>query len=153
MKAQLTPEQSVRAMQVINFALVAGVMIFALIAVIGIGALEQPPAGHFVSLVAAAAAAMAFVMHLVVPNAIGAELSGGESGRDAANWYGVYQTRLIVALAILEGAAFFNLIATISEHNWWSLAIAGVLVFWMLIRFPTRTRVDQWVESQKMMTE
>jgi hypothetical protein len=36
------------------------------------------------------------------------------------------------------------------EHNWWSLAIAGGVVAIMAVQFPTRTRVEQWIETQRM---
>jgi hypothetical protein len=62
----------------------------------------------------------------------------------------IYQMQLIIALAMLEGAAFLNLIACMIEHNWWSLAIAGGVVAIMAVQFPTRTRVEQWIETQRM---
>jgi hypothetical protein len=60
---------------------------------------------------------------------------------------------MIVGLALLEGMAFFNIIACIIEHNWWSLAIAGCLALWMLMVFPSRNRVEQWIETQRMNSD
>jgi hypothetical protein len=56
---------------------------------------------------------------------------------------------MIVRIAVLEGAAFFNVICSIIEHNWWSLGIAGLLVGWMLTNFPTRNRVERWIAEQR----
>jgi hypothetical protein len=70
---------------------------------------------------------------------------------DESDWWSVYRGRQIVGRAMLEGAGFFNTIAFIVDQNWWSLAIVGLLVFWMLMTFPTRTRVEQWIETQRML--
>ena len=64
--------------------------------------------------------------------------------------YGVYRTKLILGLAMLEGMAFFNIVACIMEHNWWSLALAGCLIVWMLMAFPSQGRVERWIETQRM---
>ncbi len=143
------PEQALRAMQIIAVALVLGVLVFGLMAVFAIGALDEPADGFIVSAVGAAFAAGAFVMHLIVPNLMTQPSRDDAANRDELAHYRIYMTRMIVGLAILEGAAFFNIIAAIIEHNWWSLAIAGTLVFWMLAMFPTRTRVKHWVEAQQ----
>lgn len=144
-----TPEQAVRVAQIITGALVMGVVLFAGIAVLVVGALDDPADGVIVSGMGAAFAVVAFAMHLVVPSMIARQART----YDTMRLYGVYQQKTIIGLALLEGAAFFNIIALIIEHNWWSLAIAGGLVFWMLAMFPTRTRVDQWVETQQMLNQ
>jgi hypothetical protein len=143
-----TPEQAIRVMQIIAIALVMGVVLFALIAVFMLGALDEPADGFIVSLIGAAFASGAFVMHLIVPSLMTGSAAGDGAASDELSHYQRYQAKLIVGLALLEGAAFFNIIATIIEHNWWSLAIAGCLVFWMLAMFPTRTRVKHWIESR-----
>ncbi|MGD9857932.1 MAG: hypothetical protein AB7U20_23555 [Planctomycetaceae bacterium] len=142
-----SPEQVVRVLQIITGALVMGVVMFAAIAGLAAGALSGPPSGVIVSGVAVVLAAASFVMHLIVPPVI-AKQAGHAT--DTQGLYGVYQTKTIVGLAILEGAAFFNIVAAMIENNWWSLAIAGGLVFWMLALFPTQTRVAHWVEAQTM---
>lgn len=141
------PEQTVRVLQIITVSLVAGVLLFGGIAVFGLGALDGPPEGFVVSAVGAVVAGGAFVLHLIIPAAIARQAG------TAPAWglYGMYLTKTIVGLAILEGAAFLNIIATIIEHNGWSLAIAGGLVFWMLALFPTKTRVAHWVEVHQML--
>ena len=143
-----TPEQAVRVMQIIAGALVMGVVTFGLVAVFIVGAFDEPADGFIISAIAAAFASGAFVMHLVVPGMMTASSRGDAAAADESSLYQIYQVRMIVGLAMLEGAAFFNIIATILEHNWWSLAIAGVLVLWMLAMFPTTTRVKHWVETQ-----
>ncbi|MDH3719329.1 MAG: hypothetical protein OES79_14515 [Planctomycetota bacterium] len=61
---------------------------------------------------------------------------------------GVYQTRLIIAAAIIEGAAFLNLVAYLLEGHVWTLAATVVLLFILLMQFPTTGRVENWVSDE-----
>ncbi len=142
-------EQTVRGMQIITAALVLGVVVFAAIAVFVVGAMNEESSGVIVSAVGLVWSALAFVMHLVVPAIMTRQLSRGGNREQL---YGAYRAKTIVGLALLEGAAFFNIVALIIEHNWWSLAIAGGLVFWMLSAFPSTTKVEHWVETQLMQS-
>lgn len=131
-----------RTMQIIALAMPQGVVLFGMIAVFAMGALSQPPSGTVVSLVAVAFAAIAFVAHLVI-----SKIMARQGGSRQSPGYADYQTQMIIKIALLEGAAFFNIIATIIEHNWWNLGIAGLLVGWMLANFPTRNRVEHWIAA------
>src|SRR5690606_30743213 len=62
-----TPEQTVRLLQIITGALVMGVLLMAGIAVLALGSLEAPSQGVVISGMGAAAAVVAFVLHLVIP--------------------------------------------------------------------------------------
>ena len=55
---------------------------------------------------------------------------------------------MIVGLALLEGAAFFNIIAYMIAGHIWSLGIVAGLVVIMLLSFPTRGRVAFWIEDR-----
>lgn len=150
-----TPDikQQVAVMQIIAGALMMGVVMFAGIVVV-IGGLNQPSTGIFMGLMGAGFAVMAMVLHIVVPNAMARQgLADMSSNSAASEFVSVYQGKLIVGLALLEGAAFFNLICCIIEHNWWSMAIAGALLSWMLFAFPTRSRVEHWIENKRFILE
>ncbi len=136
-----------RTTQIITGAMVGGVVTFAAIVVLALGALIDASNGLFISGAGAVFAGVAFVLHLVIPPLIAARQG---RGADNQQLYGVYLMKTIIGLALLEGAAFFNLIACLVEHNWWSLAVAGGLVFWMLAMFPTRTKIEHWAETQQM---
>lgn len=143
--------QRVRVMQIINAALIMGVVFFAVIVVFVMDGLGQPAGGMMMSILGAGFAGMAIVIHFIVPNILVVNMTKEHAEKfDADGWCGVYQTKLIIGLAILEGAAFFNVIVVQMEHQWFPLAIAGVLLFWMLVQFPTETRVRQWIESRQM---
>lgn len=140
----------VKILRIITLALVSGVVIFGLIAVFVMDALNpaQPAGSTMQSSIGGLFAILAFVLHLLVPNLLARQMLANRSG-DLNSLLDAYQTKTIVALAILEGAAFLNIVACILEHQWWSLAVAGGLVFWMLARFPSRGMIEQWIEPQR----
>ena len=72
---------------------------------------------------------------------------------DAARLLSFFQTRMIVGAALLEGAGFFLLIAYLIEHSPWSLAGAVVMIVGIVLHFPTRGRVESWLEQQLRLLE
>jgi len=68
---------------------------------------------------------------------------------DVARLIGLYQASLITGSAILEGAAFFCLVAFLPTREPICLWAAIVLVASMGLGFPTRSRVVHWVEDQQ----
>lgn len=143
----LQPDQRIRVMQLLTLAMAAGVVMFAAVAVLVVGALSEPADGQVISLLGLGVAGLLFVLHLFLPGMVAGQnvATGGQN-----DWYAVFQVRTIIGLALLEGAAFFNLVACILEHHWWSLAMAGGFVFWMLVRFPTTSSVEQWIATQRL---
>lgn len=161
--AALAPR--VRIMQIIAFALICGVMGF-----FGIATWMQatnpppPPPQPILTYVGFAAAAIMLVAHLIVPEivaSVGLKRIGQEKRAVASPspypplpgvtgpLVALYQTRLIVRFAMLEGAAFFCLIAYQIEGQWPILALVGVLVLAMLVRFPIISGVQAWIEQQQ----
>lgn len=57
------------------------------------------------------------------------------------------QGRTIVACALIEGAIFFNLIIYQVSGLRGNLAAAVFLILTVTARFPTRSRVESWIES------
>ena len=78
-------------------------------------------------------------MRHVIPEDVGA------SGQLA----GIYQTKGIVALALLEGAAFFNLIAFFFERQTLSLGITIMILVLQLTHYPSLTRAENWIRRQQ----
>ena len=68
----------------------------------------------------------------------------GDAGKLAA----VFTTRTIVTGALLEGPAFFLLIAHLMEATPESLVGAAVMVLGLVITFPTHARMVSWIEEQ-----
>lgn len=143
-----------RVMQIIAAALIVGVLFFAGITVAQ--TLDKPPGEPFLAYLAAGFAVMQVMLWGILPTVISCGACRQmrrttdleETGRTSA-LVGIYQTKMIVAMALLEGAAFFNLIAYLVCAYWWSLAVAGGLTVLMVTGFPTRFRVDSWIETQQ----
>ena len=135
--------------RIIAGALVFGVATFAAVAVVL--RLDDPPAADaLISLIAAGFAAASVVIRQVLVSLIG----GRTGSSQAAGAFGpllLYQTRMIAGLAILEGAALFNVVAYLIEGHWWSLAAAAGLLAVMLASFPTRGRLRRWVETREQL--
>ena len=61
---------------------------------------------------------------------------------------GIYRTHLIVGLALLEGAAFFNLIALMLGKNVLSWCAFCILFCFLLSSIPTRDKFSFWVQDK-----
>jgi hypothetical protein len=60
-----------------------------------------------------------------------------------------FQNSAIIAGALNESPIFFAGIAYLIEQNPIALVVAGVLLAAMLLRFPTRDRVERWIALQE----
>jgi hypothetical protein len=110
-------------------------------------------------------AASAIAMWLIIPRQIVArsrqELSEGktptiadyrgpaltEGARQIQPLVAMHQTRLIVGCALLEGAAFLNVVAYMLEGQLMNLVAAGLLVLMIVTQIPTAGRLISWVED------
>ena len=151
---QIDP-QRVRVMQIIVIALVTGVATFAAVAVVQ--AQGKPPGVPFLAYVGAGVATIVVVARMFVPRIVaitqGRQASAGfdlekDQQKLVDTFCGTYQTKVVMENALLEGAAFLNLIAYMVETQTMSLAVAGGLVSIMLLSFPTGGRVESWVREQ-----
>lgn len=109
---------------------------------------------------AAAVAARLFVPSVVVRSqrrqiAAGVWSPPGQSDNshaapttDAGKLAAVYAARTTIAVAILEAAAFFLVLAFLLERNPLALAAAVLLMIVIAAHFPTQTRAVEWVERQ-----
>ena len=62
--------------------------------------------------------------------------------------YAEYQAGVAVRNASLEGAAFLNVIAYMTNALWWSLIVVALLVAVMIVGFPNPSRFDEWVRRR-----
>lgn len=142
--------QALTVCKIIAGALVFGVVAFAAV-VIALRLGESPANAALVSYIAAGFAAVAVVARQVILGVLGGRTGTSQHGGGTAGVLALYQTRMIVGLALLEGAAFFNLVAYMLEGHWWTLAVVAALLAWMLAAFPTRTRLRRWVEDREQL--
>ena len=146
--AKLGPEWKghLRTMQIIATALVLGPAVFAAVVLATFqGASDSL---ELLGKIGLGVAAVTVVMSVIVPGMIGTL----KETSSTQQYLGVYQTRLITKLALLEGAAFINIVALQAEQSWWSLGTAGFVVILMIAGFPTRSKIEFWTQSQKEMS-
>ncbi|MFN9717549.1 MAG: hypothetical protein ACK58L_02580 [Planctomycetota bacterium] len=151
-------DQQVRVMQIIVAALLTGVLtFFGVVLVITGGNVFGQNKPQLLTMIAAVFAGMMVIAHVVVPSAIskthvrtlhGNVQSDSAAESRIASLVGIYQTQLIVSIALLDGAAFFNLIALMTEQHVMSTIVAACLQFMILLKFPTRTKVTWWVQDR-----
>ena len=147
----------VSTMQIIAFAMIVGVAGFAVVC-LAVTWAKPPSAQPLFSYIATGVAALLFVMRFVVPGVVTRtqiqqsltpeKLSRIDDDEKRRFLYGAYQAGLTIEYAMLEGAAFFCLVAYMIEASQIPLAAAGVLWVSMLLTFPTKARVDDWVQDQ-----
>lgn len=148
--------RAVSVLKIITVALSAGILVFMGIALgINAGAIDGEP--KLLSWIGLGMAVLMFVNHLIVPNIIASlalnkinldELRNADEAAQFLLLFPSFQTRHIVACAMLESAAFFNLIAYMIEKSAGSLATASVLLVLILIRFPTVSSVEFWIQDR-----
>ena len=157
------------AMQIIVAALAMGVISFGVVVVTALVKPDQlqPNAGLLTNLAAVGtliAIGLSFVLPKVIVNQARRKIAKGlwrsvpqatPAGQalaalgDEGQLVMVYQTALIVAVALVEGGAFFALIATMIDKSSLALALAGLCLFFILLRFPTLGRLENWLEVQR----
>ncbi len=172
---QLTEEQegflrkSLLTMQFIAGALIQGVVVFLVVVLFF---LPAPPnrLAIFNPYVGLGVAVLAMLMSLFIPRLILVSTKKslvkgrpidlpkqfGETGNVGflAPLTGLFQTRLIIAMALLEGAAFFNLVSYMCERQTMSLAVVGMLLLAMVLNFPRRRGLEAWLaEETKSIAE
>jgi hypothetical protein len=159
-------------MQIIVFALTAGLVIFiAIVATLRVGGQPpgQPPREPFISYLAIAAAVIALFAWAVVPRMLAGKMRQSIVDGQPLQYHGLpnatddmrqinpliamYQTSLIVGCAILEGAGFFNAVAYMLEHQQMNLLAAAVLALMILTQFPTASRLLSWIEDESATIE
>lgn len=146
----------VRQAQIITFALIQGVLLFGVIALfLNQAQLNGQP--DILTWIAVGFAAIALMNHLLIPSLIVRAQLSALSAQDVKNGIdqnnlntlsGIFLSQHIVACAIPEGAAMFGIVAYLVEHNWYSLAAAGVMLLLIAARFPTETSIRYWIENR-----
>ena len=160
----------VRTLQIIVAALVAGTVFFLVIALFMAPSMERPNAvgPPMLTYIAIIFAVMDLLARMIVPAVIvnrgrqriargtwqlppAAARAQGEflqQTGDAGKLYVLFQTKTIVSAALIEGVAFFMLIAYMMEQTPLSLILAVVLIFGVAIHVPTLSGVIHWIEFQ-----
>lgn len=156
-----------RVAQIVAGAMQAGVTLFACIAIVvrisakkGLFAPEPwkvlPPDG-LISLIALVVAATVLVLSFIVPNASVVATrrtiaKQPDSDRPLKNQFdSLYMNQMIIGIALLEGGAFFNLIAFMIEGHIPNLIAVLVLLLLMMSRFPSKSRLEMFAQDQEAL--
>jgi hypothetical protein len=160
----LTPEDheavaaQTRVLRIIIFSLLAGPLAF--LTVVLMQPVEDPPLEGKMTLMAAGFAAIQVVLAVVVPKVVGqmhrrAIVEGRPLGNnlpaptsDAQGLLAGLQVRRIISAALLESAAFFNIVAYQSERVPFTLAIVLLLLVGIAMLFPLRSFVEDWLDRE-----
>src|SRR5262245_10085241 len=114
----ISAEQRLLVMRIIHGALCFGTVSTAVI-LVAIANPGPPPVPPMLTWFGVAFAVFCLLQSLVVPYFIDSarrrRVAAGQSADDPDSWWTAYQTRLIIALALLEGAAFFQPVAYLLE--------------------------------------
>ncbi|MGE3314623.1 MAG: hypothetical protein AB7O26_05855 [Planctomycetaceae bacterium] len=150
-------DNNIRQMQIVVFALLCGVVMFGLITMFLTWG--QAPGDALVAYIAAGFGAfaipMSFILLVVVANGAVKSVLAEARNNDYREMVAsvdklaiAYKTKLIISVAVLEGAAMFNLVAYLLERQAASLLFAGVLAVIMALLFPTPVGVQDWVQRR-----
>ena len=156
---QLNPEQRIRVMFTIWSALIMGVVTFGIIA----GTISQKEtAGEdllIITYMGLGMTALMLVLRIFVPALVGRNLFRQAMERIKtekitdeeevlATYYQIFTTRMIIGLALLEGAAMLNIVAFIVESQLISFVAVGILLLVMIASVPTKSKLDGWIRNQ-----
>ena len=158
----------VRVAQMVVAGLLAGVLMFAGIVVFLVrqrGEGFSPPEG--MPVISYAAVAL-FALELAVWKFLPDQIANNQAGKiargtwtpgpgvpatvfatDTAKLLSVFQTKTVVANALLEAVALLGCVAHLLEGRLFVLAVVGGAVVLMLVTLPTRDNVAQWLAERQ----
>lgn len=157
----------IRNMQLISGAMLMGVVVFLIVALVmpadraGVDAGGAAGEGKFpLVYLAVAFGGVVLGTSMVVPRLMGGALmkrlamqgdaarAGGAAGSAdrVARLLAVWNATMIVQVGILEGAALFAVVAFFIERSSWSLVVAIVLAAAIATRIPTKSSLRDWLE-------
>jgi hypothetical protein len=86
----------------------------------------------------------------VIPGPAGIPLA---AATDGDRLLFAFQQKTIIESALVEGPAFFTVIAYLITGEAWLLGVSAVLLAALIVLFPTYERVEDWVKYQLELLE
>lgn len=146
--APKSPEEAKKVAMILAASLMMG-----LIMVTGMmTAMSPPDLNASPSILAHIGAGFALLMFFVsqfVPNIAAQRQLEQIDIQDDMAMFATYQTRMIVGLAMLEGAGMFNAVLVMIEGSIQPLIVVALVLLTMASRFPTPGRIDDWIRTQR----
>ena len=143
-------DASVLTCQIIVAALCMGVLTFAGVTLMrgGFQVVLKPTLTTLIGVFAAVSAiAMSFIVPAIVGNSSASRpsVANEPTTESITKLFSVYQVQLILGCAFLEGAAFLNVFLYQTSQSILSLASAAICVALMLVRIPTKSKIQAWI--------
>jgi hypothetical protein len=147
-----------RALRIIILCLLAGPVAF--LTFVLMQPTEGPPQEGNMAMMAAGFSAVQVVLAVVVPKVVGqmhrrAIVEGRPLATnmpaptsDAQGLLAGLQVRRIISAALLESAAFFNIVTYQSDRVPYTLAIVLLLLVGIAMMFPLRSFVEDWLDRE-----
>lgn len=138
-----------RGLQVIGGGLLMGCVFFGALTLFMNGISEELYEGAgLLTYLGVGIAGLAFVGSFVIPMMI-----GRRQGESLDDWIGVFRSKMVVGMALCEGATFFNLIAYFIDEQLMSLGIAVLLMVRLVSQTPTAGGLESWVTERMRSVE
>ena len=152
-------ETDFRNIKIINIALILSVLFFGIVISVIVPWNDVHSNITIFAAVGFFVALSMIVMSTVIPRIISASTAKATAGRMRAGeiksfgekgikqFAGQFQVANIIRIAMLEGAAFLNLIFYFVDKSLIELVVAGICLLLLGIGFPTSNRVIGWIEN------
>ena len=149
----------IRTTQIISFGLIMGVLFFGIVVSVIVPWQNVHSNVTILTAVGLFAALSMIVMSAVLPRVIGASAarvtadqlktanSKSFDEQGIKTIVGQVQAANIVRMAMLEGAAFLNLILFFVDKSLIGLIAGGICLLLLMIGFPTGNRMIGWIEN------
>ena len=151
--SRLTSEQidalrpGIAQIKLIFVALVSGVVLFGVVAVVFGGPLELVLPPDMLSLILLGISLVTGVQGLVAPGIIRSAASRKLTPvMTVTRLAGIWNSSTLVGIALLESAAFLNLVGIFMESNVIHLVVAGLFFALMFVHYPGTNRILDWID-------
>jgi hypothetical protein len=162
----------VRAMQVIVAAMVLGCLVFAGVAcIVSLTRAADKDQELLITYIALGVAVLSLFPRMIVPTIMVSagrkkileqlrRKTSGTDSRTAPNRFDAWENetvgqltalllgKLIISVALMEGATFFLLVAYLLERSPICLLVAAFMIILLALHFPTISRSTSWLEDQ-----
>ena len=140
-----------RGMQIVVFALMQGVVVFAGM-MLWIGGFKNEPfaAAGVVAWVGVGFGVLMLVLSYVLPSSKERRGLDDMSHREhvpVTEYLGLYRGNLIIGCALAEGASFMNVLLYFIGGQLMNLGVVVVLLVRIGMHMPTRERVTRWLQA------
>jgi hypothetical protein len=148
---QANPETVGRITQIVTAALITGVLVMVYVAL----ATAAGPAPNlpFLSYFGIGFGVLALIARSIVQASMVAAMKKGLAGQSdqeqTVTLAGIYQSKTIVGMGVLEGASLMNVVAYMTDRQLWTFGVIACLLAMMAVSFPSQGQFESWTQEMK----